>query len=75
MKLKKRLIEYILIVGLSYGVYAIVLTPIFYYSIKLTVEQILDWLWQGFTVDAFVAYPTGKLIIWARRRLKGILDG
>lgn len=74
MKLKKRLIEYLLIVGISYGLYACILTPIFYFSIGLTPDQIIAWLWQGFTVDLFVAYPTGKLIIWARNKLRGIID-
>ena len=75
MKLSKRIIEYLLIVGISYCTYALILTPIFYYSIGLTIDQIIAWLWQGFVVDLFVAYPAGKLIIWTRSKVSGILDG
>ncbi len=74
MKLSKRVIEYILIVGISYSTYAIILTPIFYYSIGLTVDQIISWLWQGFAVDLFVAYPAGKMIIYARGKVGRFLD-
>ena len=75
MKLSKRMLEYILIVGISYSTYALVLTPLFYFSIGLTVDQIIAWLWQGFTVDLLVAYPAGKLIIWARNKVSRIIDG
>ena len=75
MKLSKRMLEYILIVGISYGTYAMILTPLFYYSIGLTVDQIIAWLWLGFTVDLLVAYPAGKLIIWARNKVSRIIDG
>ena len=75
MRLSKRVIEYLLIVGISYSTYALILTPLFYFSIGLTVDQIIAWLWQGFTVDLLVAYPAGKLIIWARNKVSGILDG
>ncbi len=75
MKLSKRMIEYVLIVGISYTTYAMILTPVFYFSIGLTVDQILAWLWQGFVIDLLVAYPAGKLIIWARSKVSGILDG
>jgi len=74
MKLRKRIIEYLLIVGISYSTYAIILTPIFYFSIGLTVDQIIAWLWQGFVVDLFVAYPAGKMIIWARGKVGRFLD-
>ncbi len=74
MKLRKRVIEYLLIVGISYSTYAIILTPIFYFSIGLTVDQIIAWLWQGFVVDLFVAYPAGKMIIWARGKVGRFLD-
>ncbi len=75
MRLSKRVIEYLLIVGISYSTYALILTPLFYFSIGLTVDQIIAWLWQGFTVDLLVAYPAGKLIIWTRNKVSGILDG
>lgn len=75
MKLSKRIVEYLLIVGISYTTYAVILTPIFYFSIGLTMDQIISWLWQGFTVDLLVAYPAGKLIIWARRKVGRIIDG
>ncbi len=75
MKLSKRIIEYLLIVGRSYSTYALILTPLFYFSIGLTVDQIIAWLWQGFTVDLLVAYPAGKLIIWARSKVSRIIDG
>ncbi len=75
MRLSKRLVEYLLIVGISYCTYALILTPIFYFSIGLTTDQIIAWLWQGFAVDLFVAYPAGKMIIWARSKVSGILDG
>ncbi len=75
MKLSKRMLEYILIVGISYSTYALILTPLFYFSIGLTVDQIIAWLWQGFTVDLLVAYPAGKLIIWARKKVGRIIDG
>jgi len=75
LRLSKRVIEYLLIVGISYSTYALILTPLFYFSIGLTVDQIIAWLWQGFTVDLLVAYPAGKLIIWARSKVSGILDG
>jgi len=52
-----------------------ILTPVFYFSIGLTVDQILAWLWQGFVIDLLVAYPAGKLIIWARSKVSGIIDG
>jgi len=74
MKLSKRLIEYLLIVGISYTTYATILTPIFYYSIGLTVDQIIAWLWQGFAVDLIVAYPAGKMIIWARKKMSRWID-
>lgn len=74
MKLSKRIIEYLLIVGISYSTYALILTPIFYYSIGLTVDQIISWLWQGFAVDLLVAYPAGKLIIWARKKMSRWID-
>ena len=74
MKLKARILEYLLIVGIAYGLYSMILTPLFYFSIGLSVDQILAWLWQGFLVDLLVAYPTGKLIIWTRNRCKGYLD-
>ncbi len=74
LKPSKRLIEYLLIVGISYSIYALILTPIFYYSIGLTIDQITAWLWQGFTVDLFVAYPAGKMIIWARRKMSRWID-
>jgi hypothetical protein len=69
------MLEYILIVGISYTTYAVILTPVFYFSIGLTVDQILAWLWQGFVIDLLVAYPAGKLIIWTRNKVSGILDG
>lgn len=75
MKLSKRMLEYILIVGISYTTYAVILTPVFYFSIGLTIDQILAWLWQGFVIDLLVAYPAGKLIIWTRNKVSGILDG
>jgi len=74
LKPSKRLIEYLLIVGISYTTYAIILTPIFYYSIGLTIDQIIGWLWQGFAVDLFVAYPAGKMIIWARKKISRWID-
>ena len=74
MKPRKRLIEYLLIVGISYATYACILAPLFYFSIGLTIDQIIAWLWQGFVVDLFVAYPAGKLIIWARRKLSWFID-
>ncbi len=74
MKLKARILEYLMIVGISYGLYSIILTPLFYFSIGLTTDQILTWLWQGFLVDLFVAYPTGKLIIYARKKYRNLLD-
>ena len=74
MKLSKRVIEYLLIVGISYSTYALILTPLFYFSIGLTVDQIIAWLWQGFTVDLLVAYPAGKLIIWARKKMSRWID-
>ncbi len=74
MKLKQRLIEYMVIVGIAYGLYSVILTPLFYFSIGLTIDQILTWLWQGFLVDLFVAYPTGKLIIHARNKLRKYID-
>lgn len=75
MKLSKRMLEYVLIVGISYTTYAVILTPVFYFSIGLTIDQILAWLWQGFVIDLLVAYPAGKLIIWTRNKVSGILDG
>lgn len=69
------MLEYILIVGISYTTYATILTPLFYFSIGLTTDQIIAWLWQGFTVDLLVAYPAGKLIIWARKKVSRIIDG
>lgn len=69
------MLEYILIVGISYSTYAVILTPVFYFSIGLTVDQILAWLWQGFVIDLLVAYPAGKLIIWARGKVGRIIDG
>jgi hypothetical protein len=69
------MLEYILIVGISYTTYAVILTPVFYFSIGLTIDQILAWLWQGFVIDLLVAYPAGKLIIWTRNKVSGILDG
>ncbi len=75
MRLSKRIIEYLLIVGISYSTYALILTPLFYFSIGLTTDQIIAWLWQGFTVDLLVAYPAGKLIIWARSKVSRIIDG
>ncbi len=75
MKLSKRMLEYVLIVGISYSTYAMILTPLFYFSIGLTTDQIISWLWQGFTVDLLVAYPAGKLIIWARHKVGRIIDG
>ncbi len=74
MKFSKRLIEYLLIVGISYTTYAVILTPIFYYSIGLTTDQIIAWLWQGFAVDLIVAYPAGKMIIWARKKMSRWID-
>ena len=74
MKLSKRLLEYLLIVGISYTTYATILTPIFYFSIGLTVDQILAWLWQGFAVDLIVAYPAGKMIIWSRKKISRWID-
>jgi len=74
LKPRKRLIEYLLIVGISYTTYAVILTPIFYYSIGLTIDQIISWLWQGFAVDLFVAYPAGKMIIWARKKISRWID-
>ncbi len=74
MKLSKRLIEYFLIVGISYTTYATILTPIFYFSIGLTVDQIMAWLWQGFAVDLLVAYPAGKMIIWSRKKISRWID-
>ncbi len=74
MKLKKRIIEYLLIVGISYGLYSAILTPLFYYSIGLTIDQILSWLWQGFLVDLVIAYPAGKLIIWSINKYRRFLD-
>ncbi len=68
------MLEYLLIVGISYSTYATILTPLFYFSIGLTMDQIIAWLWQGFTVDLLIAYPAGKLIIWARSKVSGILD-
>jgi len=75
LKLSKRMLEYVLIVGISYSTYALVLTPLFYFSIGLTVDQIIAWLWQGFTVDLLVAYPAGKMIIWSRKKVGRIIDG
>jgi len=75
LKLSKRMLEYVLIVGISYTTYAVILTPVFYFSIGLTIDQILAWLWQGFVIDLLVAYPAGKLIIWTRNKVSGILDG
>ena len=69
------MLEYVLIVGISYITYAVILTPVFYFSIGLTVDQILAWLWQGFVIDLLVAYPAGKLIIWARSKIGRIIDG
>lgn len=69
------MLEYVLIVGISYTTYAVILTPVFYFSIGLTIDQILAWLWQGFVIDLLVAYPAGKLIIWTRNKVSGILDG
>jgi len=74
LKLSKRVIEYLLIVSISYTTYALILTPIFYYSIGLTIDQIMAWLWQGFAVDLFVAYPAGKMIIYARGKVGRFLD-
>ena len=74
MKLSKRIIEYLLIVGISYSTYALILTPLFYFSIGLTTDQIIAWLWQGFTVDLLVAYPAGKMIIWARKKMSRWID-
>lgn len=74
LKPRKRLLEYLLIVGISYTTYAMILTPIFYYSIGLTVDQIMAWLWQGFAVDLFVAYPAGKMIIGARKKMSRWID-
>ncbi|MCH6573655.1 MAG: hypothetical protein IH795_00400 [Bacteroidetes bacterium] len=74
MKLSKRIIEYLLIVGISYGLYSVILTPLFYFSIGLTVDQILSWLWQGFLVDLVIAYPAGKLIIWSISKYRRFLD-
>ncbi len=74
MKFSKRLIEYLLIVGISYTTYAVILTPIFYFSIGLTTDQIVAWLWQGFAVDLIVAYPAGKMIIWARKKMSRWID-
>ncbi len=71
---KLRISEYLMIVGISYGLYSLILTPLFYFSIGLTVDQILSWLWQGFLVDMFVAYPTGKLIIWTRNKFRDLFD-
>ncbi len=69
------MLEYVLIVGISYTTYAVILTPVFYFSIGLTIDQILAWLWQGFVIDLLVAYPAGKLIIWTRNKVSRILDG
>ena len=74
MKLSKRIIEYLLIVGISYGLYSVILTPLFYFSIGLTVDQILSWLWQGFLVDLVIAYPAGKIIIWSISKYRRFLD-
>lgn len=74
MKLKARIIEYLLIVAISYGLYSSILTPLFYFSIGLSIDQIISWLWQGFVVDLVIAYPAGKLIIWARNKCSGLLD-
>jgi hypothetical protein len=63
-----------IIVGIAYGLYSIILAPLFYFSIGLTVDQILIWLWQGFLVDLFVAYPTGKLIIYTRNKLRKYIE-
>ncbi len=74
MRLKARLLDYLIIVGISYGLYSIILTPLFYFSIGLTTDQILSWLWQGFAVDLLIAYPTGRLIIRARKKFRNLLD-
>ena len=74
MNLKARIVEYLIIVGISYGLYSMILTPLFYFSIGLTFDQILSWLWQGFLVDLVIAYPAGKLIIWSINKYRRLID-
>jgi len=76
MKLQAKVLEYLMIVGIAYGTYAIILTPVFYYgSVGMTLEQITDWLWQGLLIDLCIAYPVGKLIIKVRKKYKRLFDG
>jgi len=76
MKLQAKILEYLMIVGIAYGTYAIILTPVFYYgSVGMTQEQIIDWLWQGLLIDLCIAYPVGKLIIKVRKKYKRLFDG
>lgn len=76
MNLQARILEYLMIVGIAYGTYAIILTPIFYFgSVGMSLEQIKEWLWQGLLVDLCIAYPVGKLTIKIRKKYKRLFDG
>ena len=68
--LKQRVVEYLIFVAVAYSLYAIALTPLFYFHIGLTLEQIQAWLWQGFLIDLVLAYPTAKIIFYLKEKAR-----
>jgi len=79
MNWKTHLILYLNFFIISWGTYALIITPIVFMDfeycindylcltgIDMTFKQYTSWLWQGAIIDIFLAYPVGRLI--TRRR-------
>ena len=62
MKLKSRIIEYLLITGVVWCFYALLLPIYFYFTFHWNLNDVIKWWITGTPVEFILAYPLGKIL-------------
>ncbi len=62
MKLRQRLVDYILITSFVWGMYLTWLIPFQLFWIKLTWTQFVDWVVYGTMLEMIFTYPIAKAV-------------
>src|SRR5579864_9239941 len=61
---KNQIIKYFIYTIWLYFLNTFFLTALLFLGIHYSLDQYINWLWQGFLFNMVIAYPMTKAIIW-----------
>lgn len=72
-RIPKHIREYFIITGVVWLFYAVTLPVFFHVVFDWGIEEVINWWIYGTPVEFILAYPQGKLVIWAYAKFKRLM--